>query len=175
MSVIAFQAELSRIAKTNLLRIPQEVSSNFPSRNPVMIKGAINDYQFRVVLEPDGKKGHWLEIDEEMLGCINAAVGDTVNMEVEVIKDWIEPKVPDDLKKALDGDKEAGLLWVKITPMARFEWVRWINSTNNEDTRRRRIEVSISKLGSGKRRPCCFNTSQCTVPSVSKNGILLDF
>jgi hypothetical protein len=44
----------------------------------------------------------------------------------------------------------------------------------NPDTRRRRVDVSISKMKSGKRRPCCFNLSACTDPDLSKNGRLLE-
>ena len=65
-------------------------------------------------------------------------------------------------------------LWNEITPMARWEWIRWVNATKNPDTRRRRVDVSISKMKSGKRRPCCFNLSACTDPDLSKNGRLLE-
>jgi hypothetical protein len=34
--------------------------------------------------------------------------------------------------------------------------------------------VSISKMKSGKRRPCCFNLAACTDPDLSKNGRLLE-
>ena len=40
--------------------------------------------------------------------------------------------------------------------------------------RSRRVDVSISKMNSGKRRPCCFNLSACTDPDLSKNGRLLE-
>jgi hypothetical protein len=57
--------------------------------------------------------------------------------------------------------------------MARWEWVRWVNGTANPVTRQRRVEVTISKIASGKRRPCCFDLSACTDPTVAKNGKLL--
>jgi hypothetical protein len=65
-------------------------------------------------------------------------------------------------------------LWKGITPMARWEWVRWINATRNLQTRERRVEVSLSKLRSGKRRPCCFDLAACTDPDLSKNGKLVE-
>jgi len=37
-----------------------------------------------------------------------------------------------------------------------------------------RVDVSISKMKSGKRRPCCFNVSACTDPDLWKNGRLLE-
>ncbi|HEX2823646.1 MAG TPA: hypothetical protein VHO07_26305, partial [Streptosporangiaceae bacterium] len=46
-------------------------------------------------------------------------------------------------------------------------------------SRQRRVEVSISKMQSGKmqsgkRRPCCFNLAACTDPDLSKNGKLIN-
>ncbi|MGA8466491.1 MAG: YdeI/OmpD-associated family protein [Trebonia sp.] len=82
--------------------------------------------------------------------------------------------MPRDLAAALAGaPQKIQNLWNEITPMARGEWVRWINATKNPDTRTRRVEVSISKMQGGKRRPCCFNLSACTDPDLSKYGRLL--
>ncbi|PIN95580.1 hypothetical protein COU56_01165, partial [Candidatus Pacearchaeota archaeon CG10_big_fil_rev_8_21_14_0_10_31_9] len=95
-------------------------------------------------------------------------------LEIEPVKEWFEPKVPSDLKKALSTDKKAHKLWIDITPNARWDWIRWINATKNQETRKIRIDKTLSKLKSGKRTACCFNRSQCTETYVSKNGILLD-
>ncbi|WP_459848911.1 YdeI/OmpD-associated family protein [Fusibacter bizertensis] len=62
--------------------------------------------------------------------------------------------------------------WDGLTVKARWEWVRWIQFTKNPDTRSRRIEVTFSKLKAGKKRPCCFDLTRCTVTEVSNNGIL---
>jgi hypothetical protein len=88
--------------------------------------------------------------------------------------EWPEPEVPADLVKALAFDPQANALWEKITPMARWDWLRWIRATNNQETRSRRIEVALSKLNAGERRPCCFNRDLCTEPEVSKNGALIE-
>jgi len=64
--------------------------------------------------------------------------------------------VPQDLATALAAaPQKIQDLWNETTPMARWEWVRWVNATKNPETRRRRVDVSISKMKSGKRRPCC--------------------
>lgn len=82
--------------------------------------------------------------------------------------------MPPDLQSALaDAPGELRATWEAITPMARWEWVRWVNATRNPQTRKRRIEVSISKLSSGKRRPCCFNLAACTDPELSRSGKLV--
>jgi hypothetical protein len=51
-----------------------------------------------------------------------------------------------------------------------WECVRWVNATANPATRQRRIEVSISKMNNGKRRPRCFDLSACTDPAYPRTA-----
>lgn len=67
-----------------------------------------------------------------------------------------EPKVPADFYKALKASSSADVVWKSLTLLARWDFIIWINQTRNLETRRHRIEVAISKLTAGKRRPCCF-------------------
>lgn len=46
--------------------------------------------------------------------------------------------------------------WQDITPLARNEFICWITSPKQTDTRARRIEVARDKLTRGERRPCCW-------------------
>jgi hypothetical protein len=137
----------------------------------VAVRGVLDGREFRSVLEPDGRRGHWLRLDEL---ARDVQAGDPVAVGLEVAAEWPEPDVPPDLADALaEAPDEVRALWHDTTPMARWEWVRWVNATANPATRQRRVEVSISKLNDGKRRPCCFDLSACTDPSVSKSGKLL--
>ena len=101
-------------------------------------------------------------------------VGDSITLSIESTKEWPEPNIPEDINKALKTNSTTQMLWEDITPMARWDWLRWIGDTKQPETRRRRIEVMCSKLNAGDRRPCCFNRTVCTDPSVSKNGVLLE-
>ncbi len=67
-----------------------------------------------------------------------------------------EPKVPTDLSHALAAAPKAEVLWRGLTPIARRDWISWIESAKQQETRKRRIAQIFSKLASGKRRPCCF-------------------
>ena len=64
--------------------------------------------------------------------------------------------LPADLKKALVSDAKALATWEDITPLARNEWICWIESAKKAETRTRRIEWGCSNLRDGKRRPCCW-------------------
>ena len=174
-ATIRFGATLSTIGTSTVLRLPETAGKNLPSRGQVAVRGTINGAGFQTVLEPDGNSGHWMRVDDTLQHAAGISAGDTATLDIEVTRDWPEPGVPQDLAAALAAaPQKIQDLWDEITPMARWEWVRWVSATKNPDTRRRRAEVSISKMNSGKRRPCCFNLSACTDPDLSKNGRLLE-
>ena len=139
-----------------------------------IVEGTLNGRAFQAPLEPDGIGSHWFRVSNTLLRAAGAEVGDSVSVAVEPMALWPEPKVPADLAEAFASDPEARRLWMDITPVARWDWIRWIGSTRNRDTRAIRIEKTLSKLRSGKRAACCFNRSQCTDPSMSRNGVLLE-
>jgi hypothetical protein len=172
---IRFDATLHTIDEWTILRLPEKASEQLPSRGHVAVQGTINGHGFQTVLEPDGDSGHWMRIDERQQRAAAISAGDIAILEIEPLKDWPEPNVPHDLETALAAaPQKIQDLWRDITPMARWEWVRWVNETKNPDTRKRRVEVSISKMKSGKRRPCCFNLAACTDPYLSRNGRLVE-
>jgi len=65
-------------------------------------------------------------------------------------------EMPVDLQKAIISTPLAMSVWENITPLARNEWICWVISGKKEETRKIRIEKTISKLKSGMRRPCCW-------------------
>lgn len=175
MPVIHFRATLSSVDGWTILRLPQKTSQRLPSRGQVAVQGKINGHWFRTVLEPDGSGGHWMKIEGRLKRTAGIKTGETATLDIEPTKDWPEPDLPQDLRAALSAAPlKIRVLWRDITPMARWEWVRWVNATRDPETRRRRVDVSISKMNGGKRRPCCFNLAACTDPDLAKNGRLLD-
>lgn len=64
--------------------------------------------------------------------------------------------LPADLKKALTSDSPALDAWQDITPLARNEWICWVESAKQDETRERRIDRTHAELAEGKRRPCCW-------------------
>ncbi len=170
---IHFEAQPIKIGTYTIIRVPKDASLKLPSRGLVMVKGTLNGVDFKTPLEPDGRGSHWMKVTDSLLRKTKANFGDTVTIVLESIKDWPEPKVPDDVQKVLNDDHLASELWKDITPLARWDWLRWINGTMNSETRQKRIVVMCSKLNAGKRNACCFNRSECTDPEVSSRGVLI--
>ena len=72
------------------------------------------------------------------------------------ISTGVAHKVPADLKKVLISDPKARAKWEDITPLARNEWICWIESVKKPETRKIHIERTREELKEGKRRPCCW-------------------
>jgi len=175
VSTIHFEAPLYTLKQWTILRLPESESEKLPSRGQVAVIGTINGHEFRTVLEPDGYFGHWMRITEDLQRAAGVYAGDTATLELTPTKEWPEPAVPDDIAKALaTAPQKVKDKWQDITPMARWEWIRWVNATASTATRAIRIEKTISKLNGKHRRPCCFNLAACTDPDLAKNSRLIE-
>ena len=84
-----------------------------------------------------------------------AAIGAPVTVDSN-IPGGVVHDLPDDLKAALESDPAALATWMDITPLARNEWICWVESPKKVETRRKRIAWGCSNLSDGKRRPCCW-------------------
>lgn len=158
-----------------ILPVPKDESTKLSSRGQLSVTGAINGHEFSAVLEPDGRWSHWLRVTDEMQKAAGVKSGDTVTVELTTGADWPEPKLPKDLKDALAiAPEKVKTKWKDITPMARWEWIRWMNATLSQETRAVRIEKTVSKLNGKHRRPCCFNLAACTEPYLMKSGRLME-
>ena len=67
-----------------------------------------------------------------------------------------EPIVPPDLRKSLAAIPGAKAAWRDLTPIARRDFLSWVGTAKQPETRRRRIDRACDMLIAGKRRPCCY-------------------
>ena len=180
MSTIHFEATLYTIGAWTILRLPESASTKLPSRGMTMVAGTINGAPFQAVLEPDGRcapgqqSSHWFRPDQQLLEDAAAQAGDTVHVALAPTHEWVEPDVPEDLKEALATSPKAAAVWKELTPLARWDWIRWIRAVKTPQTRQKHIEVALDKLNKGMRRPCCFNRNLCSEPYVSHHWVLLE-
>lgn len=65
-------------------------------------------------------------------------------------------ELPADLERALLANDAALQAWNDITPLARNEFICWVDDAAQEATRLRRIRRTQEELEAGKRRPCCW-------------------
>src|SRR5690349_24720999 len=112
-SKIRFRAKLLRPAASakggswTFLTLPKDASARLPSRGMTTVEGTINGFPFRATLEPDGQKSHWLSVDRKLREAAGARAGDVVALEIAPSEEALEPKVPSDLRKALEAAPKA--------------------------------------------------------------------
>ena len=168
MTELSFTSAVQELAKHQIISIPLLISQALPSRGMVMAIVTIENQSYTYPLEPDGRGSHWIDVSD----IAHEARDSEMVIALEPINTWPEPIMPQDIMKAFES---AAVLdqWHAITTKARWAWLRWIRSTKNPSTRSKRIETACQMLASGKKRPCCFDNAKCTVPELSKSGILI--
>lgn len=162
-SNIRFKAKLHRPARQSgawtFLTLPRAASAKLPTRGMTSIEGKINGHPFRATLEPDGKRSHWLKVSRKLREDARAEAGDVVSLEISPSDKQQEARIPADLRKVLASTPKARAVWKDITPAARRDWIQWIVTARQPETRARRVRNACSMLAGGKRRVCCFDRS----------------
>jgi len=77
-------------------------------------------------------------------------------MKKQTLPEGTVHKMPTDLRKALLANKDGLKAWMDITPLARNEWICWVEGAKLIETRKRRVERTHTELAEGVRRPCCW-------------------
>jgi uncharacterized protein YdeI (YjbR/CyaY-like superfamily) len=77
-------------------------------------------------------------------------------MTLKSISSGVVHTVPKDIKVLLVEKPPLLAAWEDITPLARNEWLCWIESAKKAETRLSRINRLVNDLPNGKRRPCCW-------------------
>jgi len=65
-------------------------------------------------------------------------------------------ELPADFVNALTETKAITNLWENLTPIARNEFICWVEDAKQEKTRSRRIKRAVEELLNGQKRPCCW-------------------
>ena len=86
-------------------------------------------------------------------------------------------KLPADLRAELAGADTTLTAWRDITPLARNEFICWVEDAKQPATRQRRIQRTTEELREGQKRPCCW--SGCIhrtdkAPSRWQQAVLID-
>lgn len=77
-------------------------------------------------------------------------------MKVEQLLGGVVHDLPDDLAAELGSSPAARSAWQDITPLARNEFICWVEDAKKPETRERRIRRTREELEEGMRRPCCW-------------------
>lgn len=77
-------------------------------------------------------------------------------MTKEKISHGLIHKIPGDVRDTITSLPKVYAVWEDITPLARNEWICWIDSAKKIETRKRRMDIMLDKFKNGERRSCCW-------------------
>ena len=130
--------------------VPFDVEKAFGEKRP-KVKATFEGVPYRGILTRMGTEHHLLIILKEIREKIGKTFGDEVKITVELDTEPRVIEIPKDLMKELKKDKEARVIFDKLSYTHRREYVMWINEAKREETRQRRIVKTIEMLKKGKK------------------------
>jgi uncharacterized protein YdeI (YjbR/CyaY-like superfamily) len=74
----------------------------------------------------------------------------------EALPGGVVHDLPPDLQAELTANATALEAWRDITPLARNEFICWVEDAKQQATRERRVRRTREELEEGMRRPCCW-------------------
>lgn len=166
--VLRFTTKIERHAGGDKALVPTEVAEKLVGMEK--LEGRIATQSFRAPLIHENDK-LWLRVNAAMLRGSEADYGTEV--EFAVLGPEPAPTPQSDFQRELDESLEAMASWNSLTTLGKRDWIRWIDDTNNPETRARRIARAIEQLSDGKRRACCVNVNgfmECRIKEVEQGS-----
>lgn len=90
------------------------------------------------------------------LDAAGSAAGYPDQVSSQSVPGGVVHDLPTDLRESLIANSTAFAAWKDITPLARNEFICWVEDAKQPKTRERRIRRTNEELEDGQRRPCCW-------------------
>jgi len=133
------------------IQIPNEVIEQLGAGKKPPVKLSVNGYSYRsTVATVDGNFMVGFSADHRAKSGLKG--GDEIDVEIEVDAEPRIVELPADFAAALDAEPMAKATFDKLSNSLKGYHVSQVTGAKTEETRRRRIEKSISVLREGKPR-----------------------
>jgi hypothetical protein len=121
-----------------------EGAKRFPAR------ATVGGHTWRTTITPM-RGEHLLGLSRAVRAEAGVEIGDTVEVAIELDSAPREVTVPAALADALASDAEARAAFEALSYTHRRELARWVEEAKREETRRRRVERSLTMLREGRK------------------------
>jgi hypothetical protein len=154
MSAQKFEATVEAIGPGGAwtrIALPFDVPEVFGSKGRTSVRGTINGHAFRSSIFPNGDGSFHMMLNKALLGGAKASAGDRVQVMMEKDEGGRAMATPPDLARALGKSPAAKKTFVAKTDAFRNEYIAWITSAKQDETRRRRVAKAVELIALGKR------------------------
>jgi hypothetical protein len=131
---------------------PFDVYELYGVKGQVKVKAIFDGkVEYRGSLVKMGFPCHMIGITKEIRQKLGKSLGDTISVEIQPDAEKREVVVPEDVKLLLDQHPRAKKFFVGLSYTERKEYIRWIDTAQKEETRARRIGITLDKLKKKKK------------------------
>jgi hypothetical protein len=134
-----------------VVEVPFDVKERFGrARAPVC--GTVDGADFRTTVAVYGGR-YYVGFNKELRDRAGIAIGDEVEVALELDREPRTVEVPPPLAAALEKDLEAKAAFDGLSYTHRNEYARWIAEAKRDETRDRRARKAVAMLRDGVRHP----------------------
>lgn len=134
-----------------LMEVPFDVKERF-GRARAPVRGTVDGAEFRTTVAVYGGR-YYLGFNSELRDRAGIAIGDQVEVTLELDREPRTVDVPPALAAALEKDPTAKTAFEGLSFTHRNEYARWIAEAKRDETRERRLERAVAMLRDGVRHP----------------------
>jgi Bacteriocin-protection, YdeI or OmpD-Associated/Domain of unknown function (DUF1905) len=138
-------------AERPVVEVPFDVKERF-GRARAPVRGTVDGADFRTTVAVYGGR-YYLGFNRELRDRAGIAIGDTVDVALELDREPRTVDVPPELAAALGKDAQAKAAFESLSYSHRNEYARWIAEAKRDETRERRLEKAVAMLRDGARHP----------------------
>ena len=155
MKTYNFDAKIKKHPQYNsaYIEFPYSVEKEFGIKGQVRVHVKFDDYPYRGSLAKMGRHCHCIGLNKEVRKAIAKEPGDVVRVTLQKDDASRIVEIPADLDVLFKKNKEAGILFNKLSYTHKKEYVEWITSAKKDETRRKRLEKTIEMLINDTKHP----------------------
>ncbi|GAA0738514.1 YdeI/OmpD-associated family protein [Clostridium oceanicum] len=127
------------------VEIPFDVEKIYGSKRP-KVKATFDGYKYRGSIVRMGGKCYMIGITKKIRNDIGKTFGDSITVTIEKDEEERRVQVPDELQKIIIKDDDIKNFWESLSFSMKKKYVTWINSAKKEETRFKRLNITIEKL-----------------------------
>ena len=130
--------------------VPDDVVAALGSGKRPAVRITVGRHTYRTTVAPMGGR-YFVPLSAENREAAGVVAGQDVEVAIEPDLEAREISAPSDLAEALKSNPSATATFDKLSYTHRKEWVLWIESSRQPETRRTRLEKTVAALAEGKR------------------------
>lgn len=155
LQIYEFDAKIQKqpLIDATFVEFPYDVEKEFGVKSQVKVIASFDGVEYQGSLAKMGHHCHILGLTKKIRSEIKKEAGDTVHVILKKDESLRVVEIPEDFKKELEKNEEEKAFFEALSYTNKKQYVQWITGAKKEETRSKRIKLSIDKLANKVKKP----------------------